>query len=63
MSEAPRLWSTDELAGAVGVTQRWIRRLCATGQIQATRVGRDWIISDEEARRVIEEKTEVAEKK
>jgi len=63
MDEAPRLWSVDELAEAVGLTPRRIRQMCAAGEVQAIKVGRDWIISDEEARRVIEEKTEVAEKK
>ena len=58
MDEAPKLWSTDELASAAGVTPRWIRRLCATGKIQATMVGRDWIIEDAEARRIIAERAQ-----
>ena len=62
MDEAPRLWSVDELAEAVSLTPRRIRQMCAAGEVQAIKVGRDWVISDEEARRVIEEKTEVVKK-
>lgn len=63
MDEAPRLWSVDELAEAVSLTPRRIRQMCAAGEVQAIKVGRDWVISDEEARRVIEEKTQEVVKK
>lgn len=53
-----RLWSVEEVADAVGLTPRRVRQMCASGEIQATKVGRDWVISDEEARRVIAEKTQ-----
>jgi excisionase family DNA binding protein len=58
MDEAPRLWSTDELAKETGFTPSWIRRMCATGKIQATMVGRDWVIPDGEAQRVIAERVQ-----
>ena len=58
MDDEPRLWSTEELAKEIGVTARWIRKQCADGKIQAQMVGRDWIIPDEEARRVIAERVQ-----
>lgn len=54
--DGERLWSVEELAEAVSLTPRRVRQLCAAGEIKATKVGRDWVIGDEEARRVIAEK-------
>lgn len=64
MDETPRLWSVEELAEAVSLTPRRIRQMCAAGEVQAQKVGRDWVVEDEEARRVIAEKMQnIAEKK
>jgi excisionase family DNA binding protein len=51
-----RLWSVEELAEAVSLTPRRIRQMCAAGEIQAQKVGRDWVIPDGEAQRAIAER-------
>jgi excisionase family DNA binding protein len=53
-----RLWSVEELAEAVSLTPRRIRQMCAAGEIQAQKVGRDWVIPDGEAKRIIEERSD-----
>jgi excisionase family DNA binding protein len=49
-------WTAASLAAYVRAQGRhmsnsYVRRLCREGRIQATKLGRDWIIEDEEAQR------------
>lgn len=47
------MWTTEALAEKVGLSDRHIRNLIANGTVVAEKVGRDWIITDEEADRFI----------
>lgn len=46
---------TMDLAEASGYTREWIRQLVVRGDIQGFKVGRDWVIPEEEARRWLRE--------
>jgi len=41
--------TTRELAERSGTTQAHIRQLCIVGKLKATKRGRDWFISQEDA--------------
>jgi hypothetical protein len=56
------LWSTAELAEKSGLTSRQIRNLINAGKIEAQNVGRNWVVSDEEARRFVKERGVLEEK-
>ncbi|MFP4395538.1 MAG: helix-turn-helix domain-containing protein [Anaerolineales bacterium] len=56
------LWSTAELAEKSGLTSRQIRNLINAGKIEAQNVGRNWVVSDEEARRFLKERGVLEEK-
>lgn len=45
--------TTSQLARESGLTDRHIRRLCTDGVIRAERIGRDWLIPDDEAERFL----------
>ncbi|MBX2997784.1 MAG: helix-turn-helix domain-containing protein [Caldilineaceae bacterium] len=47
MTEPFNPWSVTELADAAGVSEVYIRRLCADGRIQAAQVGKTWVIPRE----------------
>lgn len=52
-------WTAAGLAAHVReqgrhMTDGYVRRLCRRGRIQAMKLGRDWIIEDDEARRWLE---------
>jgi excisionase family DNA binding protein len=49
-------WSTGELAEAAGVSREWVRRQIVSGEIQASKAGKDWIISRDEAIRWLSER-------
>lgn len=38
--------TTAEVAGALRKTPDWVARQCKAGQLQATKLGNDWRISD-----------------
>lgn len=44
-------WTTVRLAEATGLTSDYIRQLLNQGIIKGEKVGRDWLVSDSEARR------------
>jgi len=44
-------WTTKELAKEAGLTQAYVRQDILAGRLQAEKRGRDWFISDKEARR------------
>lgn len=48
-----KIWTTKELAKAAGKTRQGIRWLIQEGRIEAVKIGRDWQIEDEEARRYL----------
>lgn len=48
--------TTRELAEKAGVSQEYVRRLCAQGVLNATKPGRDWLIPDDEAERWLRER-------
>jgi hypothetical protein len=55
-------WSVNDLAAALqhngrALSTRHIRRLCDGGTIEASKVARDWVISDAAARQFIREWT------
>jgi excisionase family DNA binding protein len=50
--------TTRELAKRAGVSQAYIRRLCAQGILKATKPGRDWLIPDEEVEGWLRERKE-----
>lgn len=52
--EPKREWTTTELAERAGVSQAYVRQLILAGEIRARKVGRDWIISNTEAQRWLE---------
>ena len=52
-SERTTPYSTTELAEAVKLSDAHIRRLLIAGTIAGVKVGRDWIIPVDEARRFI----------
>lgn len=52
-TKAPRLWSLKELAAVMGITPDSLRQRIARGTLPATKLGRDWFVSDVEAARVI----------
>lgn len=42
-----KIWTTTQAADWLGLTDRRVRQLCASGSIEgAQRVGRDWIVSE-----------------
>jgi excisionase family DNA binding protein len=49
-----RQWTTGELAAEAGVDSSRIRQLLIEGRIKGYKVGRDWLVSDSEARRWLE---------
>lgn len=38
------VWTPREAAELLGISERSVQRLCASGQIEAVRVGRQWRI-------------------
>lgn len=44
-------WTTVRLAEATGLTSDYVRQLLNQGVIKGEKVGRDWLVSDSEARR------------
>ena len=50
------LWSTSELAEAVGVSRERVRQLVVSGEIDGHKVGRTWVIPEAEARRWLAER-------
>ncbi len=53
-------WTTRELAEEAGrrgrpVSREYIRRLCVSGKLSATYIGRRWLISDWVAQRWLEQ--------
>lgn len=38
------VWTPREAAQLLGISERSVQRLCASGQIEAVRVGRQWRI-------------------
>ena len=56
MTDRAQPWTTEELGEAVGVTGAYIRRLCAKGEIVAYKVGKTWVVPNEEARRYIDDR-------
>lgn len=56
MSDTPRLWTVEDLAGETGLTERRIRQLLQAGEISGEKIGRDWLVGDSEARRFIEDR-------
>lgn len=56
MSDTPKLWTVQELANEAHFTMRRIRQLLQEGKISGFKAGRDWLVSDEEARRFLAER-------
>jgi excisionase family DNA binding protein len=50
-------WTTVELAAKANVTARFVRQEIADGRLKAEHVGRDWAITDDEARRWLSHET------
>ena len=46
-------WTTTQLAEAAKLDRSHIRYLIRHGKIAAKKTGRDWVVSDEEARRFL----------
>jgi hypothetical protein len=58
-----KLWSTEELAGAVALTPGRIRQLLQAGTLDGTKVAGTWVIPDSEAKAFIKKrKAELLEK-
>jgi excisionase family DNA binding protein len=51
-----KLYSTSELADAAGVSRERVRQLVASGEIHGYKVGKTWVIPEEEARRWLAER-------
>jgi excisionase family DNA binding protein len=53
-------WTTKELAEFAGVSPRYIRQLLKDGVgLKGVKRGRDWFISDSEAKRWLEERAKI----
>ncbi len=48
-------WTTDKLAEKSGYTKRHITRLLNAGKIVGEKIGRDWLVDDEEAEKWLKE--------
>lgn len=57
------LWTTAKLAEATKLTPRHVARLVKSGAIKGQKAGHDWIVSDEDAQKFIDERKQVAETK
>jgi hypothetical protein len=47
------VWTTTKLAKAASVDPSAIRHLLLSGSLQGEKLGRDWLITDEEAQRYL----------
>ncbi len=54
------MWSTEDLASATGLTERYIRYLIAHDKVKAQKISTVWVITDEEAQRFIESRRDSA---
>lgn len=54
MTERTKPYTTRELAKEAGVNPSRIRQLLIAGEMTGDKVGRDWLISPEEAQRFLE---------
>ena len=50
-SEEVKVWTTGTLAKAAGVDQSLIRHELRKGNLKGFKLGREWLIGDDEARR------------
>ncbi len=48
-------WTTKQLAEAARVTSIYVRQEIRAGNIKCEKIGRDWLIDDEEAQRWLSE--------
>lgn len=49
-------WTTKELAKAADVSPEYIRQEIWANNIEGQKLGRDWVIAEEEAQRWLEER-------
>lgn len=49
-------WTSRELSKAAGVDPSRIRQLLLAGRLKGKKLGRDWLIPDEEAQRYLAER-------
>jgi excisionase family DNA binding protein len=54
MPEKDKVWTTKTLAEEGRVQQAYIRQLILAGKLSGYKIGRDWIIPDDEARQWLE---------
>ena len=54
------LWTTTDLAEAVGLSRERVRQLVAEGYIEGYKVGQSWAIPRDEARRWLAERGKAA---
>ena len=55
--------TTNEAASTLGITLRMVQAHITSGQIKAQKIGRDWLISDEEMERFQRERRKVGRPK
>jgi excisionase family DNA binding protein len=58
MSTTIELLSVEQVATELGKTPVWIRKLCQGGKIQASKVGRDWVITRKTLDKLLREQSE-----
>ena len=58
-----KLWTAETLAKEAGVTSTAIRQHLIAGNIQGTKLGPIWTITDEEAQRYLEKREKRKKKK
>ena len=67
MQELPKLWTPAQLAEACGIGQQYIRKLLRGEQkknrIRGWKVGRSWLIPEEEALRYLEARKQQKQQK
>ncbi len=51
-----KMWTTNELAKRANCDPSNIRKAIARGKLTGEKIGRDWFISDQEARRWLSER-------
>ena len=52
----PHYWTVAELSARLKVVPQTVTRWCKSGKVEAYRVGREWLIADDVAEKLVEER-------
>lgn len=62
MKDDSRLYTASDLAKVAGISPAYVARLCRTGKLAATRLGRTWVIRAKDAEAWLATRSEHLEK-